>query len=76
METLLGPWWVDKHKHKLSNSAVVTVLQRSPLLFSLQMQCGDVLWGGQSLQPGSTQLRTIDPSGRLAYTHGLVSLYL
>ena len=38
METLLRPWWVDKHKHKLSNSAVVTVLQRSPLLFSLQMQ--------------------------------------
>ena len=38
METLLAPWWVDKHKHKLSNSAVVTVLQRSPLLFSLQMQ--------------------------------------
>ena len=38
METLLGPWWVDKHKHKLSNSAVVTVLQRSPPLFSLQMQ--------------------------------------
>ena len=38
METLLGPWWVDKHKHKLSDSAVVTVLQRSALLFSLQMQ--------------------------------------
>ena len=38
METLLGPWWVDKHKHKLSNSAVVTVLQRYPLLFFLQMQ--------------------------------------
>ena len=38
METLLGPWWGDKHKHKLSNSAVVTVLQRSLPVSSLQMQ--------------------------------------
>ena len=52
---------------KLSDSAVATVLQRSPPLFSLHMQgksqCGDVWWGGPPLVQGGAQLGSIDPSG-------------
>ena len=65
---------------QLSDSAVVTVLQGSPPHFSLQKkaggQCGDVWWGGPPLLQGRAQLGTIDPSGKLDYTHGQVSLSL
>ena len=54
-------------KAKLSDSAVATVLQISPPLFSLhkqsERQCGDVWWGGSPLVQGRAQLGTIDPSG-------------
>ena len=51
---------------QLSDSAVVTVLQGSHPLFSLQRQaggqCGDVWWGGPPLLQGKAQLGTIDRS--------------
>ena len=65
---------------QLSDSAVVTVLQGLPPLFSIQRwaggQCGDVWWGGPPLLQGRAQLGTIDPSGQLDYAHGQVSLFL
>ena len=52
---------------QLSDSAVVTVLQGSHPLFSLQRQaggqCGDVWWGGPPLLQGRAQLSTVDPEG-------------
>ena len=52
---------------QLIDSAVVTVFQGSPPLFSLhtqgERQCGDVWWGGPLLLQGRDQLGTTDPRG-------------
>ena len=79
MGTLLGRALMGGQA-QLSDSAVVTVLQGLPPLFSIQRwaggQCGDVWWGGPPLLQGRAQLDASVPNSLLADKHEPVSLSL